>query len=107
MSKSAPKNSKATLTVTADQVLAIIDMSMYNGIAVQLNGIGSTAGSMKLQHSNDQKLWSDISGATLTLAANVANIINQPNIYAGSVRILVTLSNGAGSYDYAILAKEH
>lgn len=107
MSKSQGKVSKKTLAVATDQELIIIDMTQYNGIAVQLNGLAATSGSMKLQHSNDQKLWEDIPSATSTLTASEANIINASNIYAGFVKVLVTLAAGPGEYAYSFLAKEH
>lgn len=107
MSKVVHKQGEKSLTVFADQVLDYIDVTNCNGVSIQLNGIAGTAGSMKLQQSNDNNNWEDIPSATSTLAANEANIINVSNVYTGHVRALVTLSAGAGAYKYFILAKEH
>jgi hypothetical protein len=106
MSKVVHKKGSIALTVSADQVIDNIDATNCNGVSIQLNGIAGTAGSMKLQYSNDNTNWQDIPSATATLAANAANIINFAGLYAAHVRALVTLSGGAGTYNYYILAKE-
>ena len=94
------------LAVAADQVAGKIDLTNCNGVSVQINGITGTAGSMKLQRSNDNTNWEDIPSATVTLAANAPKIINVPDVYFAHVRILVTLSAGAGNYDIFALGKE-
>ena len=106
MSKVVHKKGTVTLTVSADQVVDKLDITNCNGVSVQLNGITGTAGSMKLQQSNDNANWEDIPSATSTLAANEANIINVAGLYTGHIRALVTLSGGAGSYDFFMLCKE-
>ncbi|KHD88838.1 MAG: hypothetical protein OM95_06900 [Bdellovibrio sp. ArHS] len=107
MAKVIHKSFKKTLTVSSDQVIGQIDVTNCNGISVQINGITGTAGSMKLQRSNDNTNWEDIPSATVTLAANSAKTINVPDLYSGHVQILVTLSAGAGEYNFYCLAKEY
>lgn len=94
------------LTVSSNQVLGVLDVTNCNGASVQLNGIVGTAGSMKLQQSNDGTNWEDIASATSTLAASEANIINVANLYTGHIRALVTLSAAAGNYNAFFLGKE-
>lgn len=106
MAKTTHKKGTVALTVSSNQLVDYIDITSCNGASVQLNGIAGTAGSMKLQHSNDGTNWLDIPSATLTLVASSANIINQSALYTAHVRLLVTLSGGAGSYNYYILGKE-
>lgn len=106
MSKVTHKKGQVTLTVSADQLVDYIDVTNCNGVSVQLNGIVGTAGSMKLQQSNDNANWEDIPSATSTLAASEANIINVSGLYTAHARALVTLSAGAGTYSYFILGKE-
>ena len=106
MSKVVHKKGEKTLTVSTDQVIDSLDITNCNGVSFQLNGIVGTAGSAKLQYSNDNSNWEDIPSATSTLAANEANIINVAGLYVGHVRALVTLSGGAGSYSYFFLGKE-
>lgn len=107
MSKVSHKKDTVALTVATNQVLATFDITNCNGVAIQLNGIVGTVGSMKVQHSNDNTNWMDITSATLTLTASAANIINIVQLYTGHVRVLVTLSAGAGDYDYFFLGKEN
>lgn len=106
MSRVVRKKETVALTVSANQVLGTLDITNCNGVSVQLNGIVGTAGSMKLQQSNDGTNWEDIPSATSTLAASEANIINASALYTGFVRALCTLSAGAGSYDVIFMAKE-
>ena len=106
MSKVVHKNGSIALAVSNDQVVDKVDITNYNGVSFQLNGIAGTAGSAKLQHSLDNSNWEDIASATSTLAASEANIINVAGLYTGHVRALVTLSAGAGTYSYYFLAKE-
>lgn len=106
MSKVVHKKGTKALTVSSNQVIDSIDITNCNGVSVQLNGLSATAGSMKLQQSNDNTNWEDIASATSTLAANEANIINVAGVYTGHVRAVVTLSDGAGTYSYFMLGKE-
>lgn len=107
MSRVVHKTGEIALAVATDQIVAVLDITNCNGVSVQLNGIASTAGSMKIQQSNDNQNWEDIPSATSTLAASEANIINVANLYTGHVRVLVTLSGGAGTYKFFMLCKEH
>lgn len=95
------------LTATTDQIIGTLDVTNCNGFSVQINGITGTAGTMKVQRSNDNETWEDITGATATLAANVAKGITVTDLYFGHVRVLVTLSGGAGNYNFFFLGKEH
>ena len=106
MSKVVHKKGTVALTVSADQAIDNLDITNCNGFSIQLNGITGTAGTMKLQQSNDNTNWEDVPSATSTLAANEANIINTPALYTGHIRALVTLSGGAGTYTYFMLGKE-
>lgn len=106
MSKVVHKKDTVDLIVGANQLVAVLDITNCNGCSIQLNGIAGTAGSMKLQCSNDNTNWIDIASASVTLSASSANIINLAQLYTGHVRALVTLSGGAGSYDYFFLGKE-
>ena len=106
MSKVIHKKDSKALTVSNDQEVIRLDVTNCNGASVQLNGIAGTAGSMKLQQSNDNTNWEDIASATSTLAANEANIINVAGLYTGHIRALVTLSAGAGTYSVFALGKE-
>lgn len=106
MSKVVHKNGSKALTVAVDQILDTLDMTNSNGVSVQLNTIAGAAGTMKLQYSNDNSIWEDIPSATKTLTANAANVINWPALYTAHVRVLVTLSAGAGTYNYFMLCKE-
>lgn len=106
MSKVVHKKGTVALTVSADQVIDKLDITNCNGFSIQLNGITGTAGTMKLQQSNDNTNWEDVPSATSTLAANEANIINAPALYTGHIRALVTLSGGAGNYNFFMLGKE-
>lgn len=106
MSKVVHKKGTVALTVSADQVIDKLDITNCNGFSIQLNGITGTAGTMKLQQSNDNTNWEDVPSATSTLAANEANIINTPALYTGHIRALVTLSGGAGNYNFFMLGKE-
>ena len=85
MSKVVHKKGTVALTVSADQVIDKLDITNCNGFSIQLNGITGTAGTMKLQQSNDNTNWEDVPSATSTLAANEANIINAPALYTGVV----------------------
>ena len=107
MSKVVHVKNTLNLIVATDQEVARIDVTNCNGVSAQLNGIAGTAGSMKLQQSNDNTNWVDIPSATATLAPTAANIISVPNIYTGHVRLLATLSGGAGEYNAFLLGKEH
>lgn len=106
MSKVVHKKTSVALTVSSNQVAAVLDITNCNGVSAQLNGIANTAGSMKLQRSNDNANWEDIPNATATLGASVPKIIDVGPIYSGHVRLLVTLSGGAGTYDVYLLGKE-
>ena len=106
MSKAIHKKGTVALPLTTETLVDYIDCTNCNGVSFQLNGITGTAGTMKLQQSNDGSLWEDITSATSTLAASEANIINVSGLYTGHVRALVTLSGGNGDYSYFILAKE-
>jgi hypothetical protein len=109
MSKATHKNTTVALTVAANQVLGTLDITNCNGACVQLNSLAATAGSMKLQRSLDNTNWEDIASATKTLTASgvaVANTINISAEYSGHIRALVTLSGGAGDYDFFMLGKE-
>lgn len=106
MSKVVHKKETVALTVSANQEVIKLDITHCNGFSVQLNGIVGTAGSIKLQYSNDNANWMDIPSATATLTASAANIINAANLYTGFVRALVTLSAGAGTYEVYALTKE-
>lgn len=105
MSKCAAKIYDETLAVATTNLDAM-DVSMYNGVSVQINGIVGTAGSLKLQQSNDGVNWEDIASATVTLAASVPKILTVAGIYTNLVRPVVTLSGGAGQYKILMLAKE-
>lgn len=107
MAKNSHLKASKALSVATDQVLCDpFDMTHWNGVSVQLNGITGTAGSMQLQMSNDGSKWVNL-GSALTLGSGaVGNIINQSAVYTGFIRALVTLSAGAGTYDYFILGKE-
>lgn len=107
MSKTSHKLITKTLAVAVDQVVGTFDATSCNGVSVQINGIAATAGSMKLQRSNDNTNWEDIPSATATLAASVAKIIEVSQFYSAHVRIMVTLSGGAGDYTFFVLGKEH
>lgn len=106
MSKAVHKKDSVALTVSANQVLGTLDITNCNGVAVQLNGAVGLAGSMKLQYSLDNTNWADISGATATLSGVGPYVINQAAIYAGHIRVLATVSAGAGTYDFFMLGKE-
>ena len=106
MSKVVHKKETVALTVSSNQVVGVLDITNCNGVSVQINGIAGTAGTMKLQRSNDNTNWEDISGATATLGASVPKIIDIGPVYFGHVRALVTLSGGAGTYDVYFLGKE-
>ena len=106
MSKVTHKQATVALTIAANQQALTLDVTNCNGASVQLNGLASTAGSMKLQYSNDNTNWEDIPSATSTLAASEANIINVSGLYTGHIRALVTLSGGAGTYSLFALGKE-
>lgn len=106
MSKAIHKKSAVALTVSVNQVIDNLDITNCNGVSFQINGIAGTAGSAKLQHSLDNQNWVDIPSATTTLSPNAGNIINVAALYTGHVRALVTLSAGAGTYDYYFLGKE-
>lgn len=106
MAKTTHKKGSVALVVAVDQLVDVLDVTNCNGASIQLNGIVGTTGTMKLQYSNDNTLWEDIPSATSTLAASEANVINWPNLYTGHVRALVTLTAGAGTYDYFMLGKE-
>ena len=108
MSKVVHKNKKQEALTVSTQILSeVLDCTNCNGVAFQINGIAATAGSAKLQHSLDGSNYADITGATVTLGASAAFIINVPSLYAGFVRASVTLSAGPGNYDYFFLAKEN
>ena len=106
MSKVVHKKETVALTVSSNQVVGVLDITNCNGVSVQINGIAGTAGTIKLQRSNDNTNWEDISGATATLGASVPKIIDIGPVYIGHVRALVTLSGGAGTYDVYFLGKE-
>lgn len=106
MSKVVHKPFIKTLAVAADQVVGVVDCTNCNGFSAQINGNATTAGSMKLQRSNDNTNWEDVPTATATLAVNAAKLINIADVYWAHTRILVTLSAGAGSYTITALAKE-
>lgn len=106
MSKAYHKKVTVTLTNTANQVVGALDITNCNGASVQMNTAAGASGSMKLQESNDNTNWADIASATATISGAAANIINVSARYTGHVRLLVTLSAGAGSYDVYFLGKE-
>lgn len=106
MAKAVHKNGSVALTVSSNQVVDALDITNCNGASFQLNGIVGSAGSAKLQHSLDNQNWVDIPSATVTLTASAANIINATGLYTGHIRALVTLSAGAGTYNYYFLGKE-
>jgi len=106
MSKCTHKKETVTLSVASNQVVGTLDVTNCNGASVQLNGLAGSAGSMKLQQSNDNTNWADIASATATISGVGPYIINVSALYTGHIRALVTLSGGAGSYTAYFLGKE-
>ncbi len=106
MSKVVHKKGTIALSVASNQVVDTLDITNCNGVSVQLNGITGTAGSMQLQMSNDNSNWFNLGSALTLQSGALPNVINQSAVYTGHVRVLVTLSGGAGNYDYFMLAKE-
>jgi hypothetical protein len=104
MARSEYKTKSYALTVST-QNLEAFDITNYSGVSLSLIGPGTGAGSVKLQQSNDQTNWRDISGATDTVASGFG-LVNFHGLHSGFVRGVVTLSAGAGTYEVKYIAKD-
>jgi len=80
----------ATLNSTA------IEMQNFKGACFQLNITGTpTAGTFKLQESNDGVNYVDISGATVAVSAVGTKILTVKDVYADKVRAVYIATTGA------------
>jgi hypothetical protein len=92
--------------------------SVINSTAVNISGVlgysiqaiwtaGSTpVGVLKLQGSNDNSNWSDISGATSNVSGNTGNsVFNASGVYYNYVRLVYTNTSGTGTLDASLVTK--
>jgi len=108
--------STVALTVTTQTVKdSALDITNYSGVSVSITTPAAAAGSMFLQWCNFNSAvdadWTAIPtaqypNATVTLAASGSQMVNVAGLHCGFVRVRVTLSAGAGNYNFFMLAKD-
>lgn len=73
-----------------------MDISRQYGYSLQavVKNNSSLSATLKLQCSNDNENFSDISGATLTLNANGSQMINLDALHYCFIRAVITYTSG-------------
>lgn len=61
------------------------------------SGGGAPAGTLKLQYSNDNTNWDDISGQTFAVAADGNKMFTVNNVNYNFVRLVYTRTGGTGT----------
>ena len=69
----------------------------HSGYSAQVVWTSTTASAVvKLQRSNDNVNWEDVSGATQTIASNSGNVIfNEVDVFYGYFRPVLTYTSGS------------
>lgn len=115
MARSEKKiDTTVALTVTT-QTIHTIDITNYSGCSTTIKCPAAAAGSMFYEWCNINSAvdadWNAVPtaqypNATVTLAASTSKTINVHGLHVGFLRVRVTLSAGAGNYDFYSLAKD-
>lgn len=69
------------------------------------SGGGSPVGTLKLQASNDDTNWSDITGATFSVSADGNNVFNVADCFYNFVRLVYTRTSGTGTLSASLVSK--
>lgn len=84
-----------------------IDINNFSGFSCHVLPVGTLAGTVKLQASNDSTNWVDISGASQALAGSTPLAFNLAAMYHGLFRIQIIATAGASTVTANVLAKEN
>lgn len=84
-----------------------IDINNFSGFSCHVLPVGTLAGTVKLQASNNNQDWVDIAGASQALAGSTALAFNLGSIYHGLFRIQIIATAGASTVTAIVLAKEN
>jgi len=114
MAQTAKKNLTVALSVATTNIEAF-DITNQVGVSVTVQGPASAAGTFKLQMSNINSAtsadWTDVPSTIITtgtlVSSGSATISSIAGIRAAFVRVVVTVSAGAGNYNIYYLAKEY
>lgn len=115
MAQTAKKNLIGVPLTVATTNIESFDITNQVGVSVTVQGPASAAGTFKLQMSNVNSStsadWTDVPTtiiATGTLVSSgSATISSIAGIRAAFVRVVITVSAGAGDYNIYYLAKEY
>lgn len=106
--------SQKALTVST-QTIDVFDITNYSGFSATIKCPADAAGTMFLQWcgfaSTNDADWTAIPtaqfpNASVALAASASAVVNVVGLHVGFVRLRVTLSAGAGNYDFYTTAKD-
>lgn len=92
----------ATTNHTGVKILRLTDISCQVTVSS-----GSTPNvTVKLQVSDDNTNWVDISGATTTISSDTTDIIEVNNVASRYVRVVETVNSGSGNIKILLAGKE-
>lgn len=103
-----------TLTVST-QTIDIFDITNYSGFSATIQSPALAAGTMFLEWcgfaSDNDADWTAVPtaqhpNASVAVVASGSAVINVPSLQVGLVRLRVTLSAGAGVYNFYTTAKD-
>jgi hypothetical protein len=100
---------KAAARITADNNGAGVDVSEFQGICkVHLNSSATEAAdntsAVKLQHSDDNATWSDVTGAAFAQVTNAAASMQEMTLNADNFKKYVRVVNDLGGTTPAVTA---
>ena len=115
MARSIQQSNAAMALTNTTQTIHVLDITNYSGAATMIRCAAGATGSMFYEWCNVKSTvdadWNAVPtaqypNATVVLAANTSKTINVHGLHVGFLRVRVTLSAGAGSYDIYSLAKD-
>lgn len=85
-----------------------VDIPDYSGFSfhVKPGGTGTLAGTVKVQVSNNNTDWQDLSGATASLSTTNGIIINCVGVYTAMCRLVIVSTAGTSTINAWVCAKE-
>lgn len=108
----APTQSRAAVMQEATSMATTItgssfNIATYGTVAVQAVYSGSPNGTLKLQCSNDNSNWSDISGASSSVSSAGNTVFNLTDAGYAFIRLIYTFVSGSGSLSATVNGKTH
>lgn len=96
----------SAVSMGANITSSSLDLNEANTYCAQLIYTGTPTGTLKLQGSNDNSNWTDISGKSVALAGSAgSSFLSDTGFGYGFLRIVYTFTSGTGSLTATVNAK--